>query len=75
MVISNNYEHDNNKDNKKDNKVEGGGRVNHHPTTRSMYQTSTLDPSIMVHTKRPLSAYVSHDLTKPTLLVHAPDRP
>ena len=74
MEIPDKYERDDNDDDK-DEKFEGGSGVDHPPAPGSLAQTSTLYSSVMGHTKRPLSANVSHDLAKPTLLVPDPEGP
>ena len=56
----------------KEDKGEEGGGVDHPPAPGRLDHTSTHDPSFSGRTKRPLSADVSHDLDKPTLLVPSP---
>ena len=78
MAIPDDYERDddeNDDDDEKYDKSEGGGGVNCAPASGRLYQTGTPDPYVTGHNKRPLSAYVSHDLDRPTLLVPTPEGP
>ena len=67
MAIPDNYELNYDKENK----VKGGDGANFSPVPGHLDHTGTLEPSIVGRTKRPLSADVSHDLAKSTLLVPA----
>ena len=71
MAIPDDYKHGGNDDNKEDN-VKGVGRVDLPYASGRLAQTVTLNPPISGRTNIPLSSNVSHDLSKPTLLVTSP---
>ena len=69
MATTDDCEHDDDKDEQ----VEGGGGIDRTPAPGRLDQTGTINPSIAGHTKRPLSADVSHYLAEHTLLVTSPE--
>ena len=70
MLIPDDYKRDDG-DGKKYGKVKGGRGVDRPPAPGRLAQTGTLEPYIVESTNRPLSADVSHNLAKPTLLFSA----
>ena len=74
MAITDDYKHNGNDDNKEDN-FKGVGRVDRPHASGRLAQTVTVNPPISGRTKIPLSSNVSHDLSKPTLLVTSPKGP